>query len=284
MQPVAVEGIAPQPPTYGLIAALSTNVRDDPSLMVGIRWSPEQCGESGRDTIDCLGSTAGRTPPDNPGIESSDPFVVWAAYECSPFGWESIDYVGRAQRQLAATQSFQIADELWGGGSIVNGGHLTDITSDRVTSTAATPVAALACLEQGLAQCGQGQRGLIHVTPQVLVHLVAAFAVQRIGGQFVSPLGNIVVADAGYDGSGPGGVPAGSSQYAYATDLIGVRLGTVQTVPANLDQPGVAEAFATTFDNTLTVWAQRPALYQWDRCCHLAAEIDLPVCAIGGAS
>lgn len=125
---------------------------------------------------------------------------------------------------------------------------------------------------------------MIHCTPQTLVRWVAASAVRLEGGQYLSPLGNIVVADAGYDGSGPGGVAAGASQWAYATGLISIRLSTPQVIPGDVETAQSIAQALNREDNTLDVYAQRLALVQWDECCHIAAELDLAVCAIGGAS
>jgi hypothetical protein len=194
---------------------------------------------------------------------------------------------------LEATQSFQVADELWTGAlrdaadageDLEDNPALTDSSSDTVTGGPEDVVDALACLEQGLAQCSQGRRGMIHATPQVLVQWIAASAVRLEGGQYLSPMGNLVVADAGYPGDGPGGSAAGASQWAYATGIISVRLSTPQVIPGNLDSAQVMAQALNREDNTLDVYAQRLALLQWDECCHLAAEIDLPVCLVGGAS
>jgi hypothetical protein len=288
MQRQAVEAVQPQPPSYGLIAALQTLVRDDVTLIAGARWLPEQCGSSGRQRVECTGSTIARQAPANPEIQEADPFVVWAAFECSPFGWQSIDYIGRAERQLAATQSFEVANELWTGRLAIDDASPTAFLTDDSTaivlgSGALTPLEALGCLEMGLATCGKGRRGLIHCTPALLAVWVGSLAVQKAGGQFVSPLGNIVVADAGYDGSGPGGTAAGAAQWAYATDLISVRLGAVDTMPANLESTEDWVMAMRTTDNTVIAYAQRPAIYQWDACCHVAVEVDLPVCVIAGS-
>lgn len=288
MQRQAVEGVQAQPPSYGLIAALQTLVRDDPTLMVGARWLPEQCGTAGRQRIECTGSTVARNAPANPAIQEADPFVVWAAFECSPFGWQSIDYIGRAERQLAATQSFEIANELWTGALTIDDGSPTSFLADDSTavvlgSGAMTPLEAMGCLEMALATCGKGRRGLIHCTPALLAVWIGLFVVTKQGGQYLSPLGNIVVGDAGYDGSGPGGTAAGATQWAYATDLISVRLGQIDTQPPNLESAEEWVQAMRTTDNTVIVFAQRPAIYQWDACCHIAVEVDLPVCVIAGS-
>lgn len=289
----AVEATPAQPPRYGLLVAAQTTIGDAGRWQFGVSWEPEQCGTSGREAVDCLGNTAELTANVSPGATSADPFMVYASDRCSPFGFQARDWVARATRQLEATQSFEVADELWSGAlrdaagvddQIADNPALTDSTSDTVTSGPADPVDALACLEQGLAECSRGRRGMIHATPQALVQWVAARVVTLEGGQYLSPLGNIVVADAGYDGSGPGGSVAGASQWAYATGLISIRLSTPQIIPGDLESAQSLAQALNRDDNTLDVYAQRLALIQWDECCHIAAELDLATCAIGGAS
>lgn len=278
-----------QPPRYGLLAAAPVTPMAGVRWQAGVTWNPEQCGVSGRFAVDCDGGTDELVAERSGRIVNADPFGIFAADECSPFGFQSRDWNGRATRQLEATQSYQIANELWTGTLSTAEGldnqALTDSTSDTLTNAPALPVEAFACLEQGLAECSKGRRGMLHVTPQALVHLVTNYTVVREGGQFVSPLGNIVVADAGYDGSGPGGVPAGASQWMYATGIVSIVLEPAATlIPGSLDD---AQNFARALnraDNTLTVRAEKLAMYLWDQCCHLAAEVDLAVCLVGGAS
>lgn len=298
MRPDPIDPIPAEPPLYGLWAAARVTVRDDTSLAGGgLVWAPEGCGQSERFAIGCLGDTVQLLAPENPGLAFSVPFGVGAAYECSPFGMDAIDFVGRAERQLEVTQSYETANELWTGDLAKDEGwddedpdtgrqqrYLSSLDSDRLTSTAADPVDALGLLEGGLAQCAKGRRGMIHVTPQLLVHLKAAYVVEQKGNLYLSPLGNIVVPDAGYDGSGPGGLPAGATQYAYATGIVDLFASTVDTIPGSLDS-AIEKAIALDReDNTVTVWSHRVVMYRFDPCCHLAAEVDLPVPAIGGPS
>lgn len=290
----SINPVPAQPPRYGLLVAAPVTPTP-PGLpsgqrwQAGVSWNPEQCGVSGRAAIECAGGTIELHPGANAARVDADPFLVWASDQCSPFGFAARDWSGRATRQLEATQSFQIAQELWTGTLSTAEGldnrALTDSASDTVTNGPASILDGFACLEQALGQCAQGRRGMIHVTPQVLAHLVTNNTVRVEGAQYLSPLGNIVVADAGYDGSGPGGVAASTSQWAYATGIIAVTLESSATlVPGDIAQAqAMAQALRRT-DNTLTVFAQKLAMYQWDECCHIAAELDLPVCLVGGAS
>lgn len=297
MRAQVVDPIPAEPPRYGLWASARVTTRDDPVLGGGgIVWAPEGCGESSRFAIGCHGDTVDQEAPDNPGLLFSVPFGVAGMYECSPFGMETIDYVGRAERQLEVSQSYETANELWTGELAQAEGWdvpdendkvvrwLSSLESDRITTTAAAPIDVLGLLEQGLADCARGRRGMIHVTPQLLVHLKGLYLVELQGGLYLSPLGNIVVADAGYDGSGPGGTPAGATQYAYATGLVDILTSTVDTIPGSLDSAVEMAIALNRADNTITVQSHRAVMYRMDGCCHLAAEVDLPVPAIGGAS
>lgn len=282
-----------QPPRYGLLVAAQTTIADGEWAIDGVSFDPEQCGNSGRVQIECRGNTAEMDANTRPTSVTADPFLVYASDRCSPFGFAAADYVARATRQLEATQSYEVAGEFWDGtlrdaadaeDAITDNPALIDATSDTVTNGESSPTVALAALEQGLAECSRGRRGMIHATPQVLVHWIAAQAVRIEGGQLISPMGNIVVADAGYSGDGPGGTAAGDTQWAYATGMISIRLSTPIITPRSIADAQELAGRLNRDDNTIDVYAQRVALVQWDECCHLAAEIDLPVALIGGAS
>lgn len=293
-----VEAPPATPPRYSLLIAAPTAT--DGRWEGGFEFAPEGCGTGGRTAVDCFGGTEELDPDTNPGVVGGEPYAVWAADRCSSFGYRARDYVGRARRQLAAIESFQIAEELWEGslngepslgGQAIDNRALVDPASDTVTDAPTSPTGALAALVAGLGQCGQGRQGMIHVTPQVLVHLAAVDAIYRDSGAWYAPMGHLVVADDGYTGAGPGangGVPASSSQWIYATSMLRVRLGAVQTLPDLPDDdttnPSGWPAAVDPQTNTVLVIAQRLAAVTWDECCHLAAEVNLSVPLIGGAS
>lgn len=281
-----------RPPRYGLIAAAPAWEGDDDELRMpaGWKYQPEGCGLSGRVAVTCEGSTAAMDEFDRPAQVEGAPLWVFAGDECTTT--PERDYLGRARRQLAATESFQLAEELWtGSASLAAVPDLPNRSlarvageSDTLTTVANSEANALACIEAGLASALFGAQGMVHVTPQVLVHLMAQQLVRREGTVWVTAMGHIVVADAGYDGSGPGGVAAGASQWVYGTPMIYVRLGPVTTIPESLDDAqGWAQAM-TRATNDVVVVAGRLAGYRWaNHCAHVAAEIDVPTCAIGGA-
>lgn len=268
--------VRPRPaarPAVGLL--ISASLITDPDLRWGngFRYEPDPCSGSGvynpceMVTLDV---------PASPDIRNYEPFVVWAGDECTTMD-AGRDREARARRLLAKCESAAIASELWTGTLAQAKGwpnaFLASSDADLVASSA-TPTEALACLEQYLAECSCGERGMIHATRQVVTHWAAAQLVRREGGVLTTAMDTIVVPDAGYDGSSRDGSPAADgSIWAYATSMVEVRLGEVNV-----------ESRINRTNNTHTVVAQRLAAASFDGCCLGAAEIDLPICTIGGVS
>lgn len=273
-----------QPPRYGLIAAAPVVEDAEWRWGEGFTFDPEACAPGGREAIDCGSFADALDPVRGPANVDGDPFVVWAGDECSTFGYGARDWQGRARRALAAIESFELANELWTGdlrdAETLSNVALTDLTSDRLTAAAVSPQDALGMIEQALGVCGKGRRGMVHVSPQVLTELVGGGGgpVTQQGGVYLTPMGHLVVADAGYDGSGPGGAAAGSTQFIYGTSMVSLRLGPVEVVG------GPNSMGVDVSNNRMTTLAFRPVAYVWDECCHVAAEVDVAVPAIGGAS
>lgn len=272
-----------RPPRFGLIAAA-------PEIQDGTRWengyvfNPEGCVDGGVFDGSC-------SPQDldfsgcRDNIET-DPFVVWAGIKRSTAGMDLDEYRARARRQLEATQSFHLAREFWTGELAQLGGlegqRLTgDPAGTDVVTLSVGPTEALACLEQYLGDCAAGQQGMIHATRQVVTYWVEKYLVTRQGGQLVTAFDTIVVPDAGYTGSAPDrSNPVDGSVWAYATGIVTVRLGSVQTSPPEGDM----NALFNISSNDVAMMAWRLAAVSHDGCCLGAAEIDLDVCRIGGAS
>lgn len=284
--------VAPRPatpPVYGLLVA--AEVLNDPDMRWadGMTWAPEAGLNnvySGVQLLDC-GSNADRNADNADGVSdrTMDPLVVWSASVCSTFGEAARDWVGRATRQLLAVQSYYVAAELWDGAqadAASNGNEWLTGGNAEVEdsfSTAAAPVNALACVERVLAQNLYGQRGMVHMTPQLLTILVAEGAVYRDGRLWVTPNGHIVVADAGYSGNGPNGDNAGATyQWIFGTDMISVRLGPVEVLPGSMDDAAARAAAIDRTVNTVRVYADRLAAYQWDALTAVSAKVNVGIC------
>jgi hypothetical protein len=100
---------------------------------------------------------------------------------------------------------------------------------------------------------------------------VGANLLTNAGGLWLSPMGNIVVADAGYTGATPAGAAATTTQYAYATSMIYLRLGEVETLGSEL----IDQVDFRVNTRRFVVW--RPAVFEWDECVLLSAQVDVPV-------
>ena len=270
-----------RPPRYSLVQIAEDAQLSPEALAAGWTFNPELCGHSrgGVVQLDCTGDNDPRNPAAHAPIVEGDPFIVWAADECSTFGFQARDWVGRAQRALRASESYHVAKTLWTGGGLgLAQRHLNDVASDGLTGgTGVDVVTALGLVEEGLAYYLRGQSGMVHVTMSFLEHAAAAYAIYRDGNVWRTASGHLVVADAGYDGSAPGGAPATTTQWIYGTSPIAIGLGPVNVLPETFqDAKDQAMALDRTVNN-VTVYADRLATWVWDECAHVGAQVAIPV-------
>lgn len=269
------------PPRVGLIASAILPDEPDERWVNGFAYEPESCGGAGRGDV----CSDGQTPKDaapNAAIVEYDPILVYAVDKCSTWD-QTRDREGRARRLLAACEGTQLEAELWTGSQALAedpatpNNRLASPASDVLSNGPMSAGQALACLEQGLADCGCGSRGMIHAPRGLVSHWASLQLVRRDGALIVTTLDTIVVPGAGYDGSGPNGEPAGvDSTWAYATDMVEVRRGAIRLVG-----DGVAERLDRSNNDLVTV-AERPVAATFDGCCHLAVETDVDLCTLGG--
>lgn len=248
----------------------------------GFSFKPEACASSGVSDRCEIGSLDADSGAD---VVDFEPYLVWAGYECSTFGFNLDDYRGRAERALLACQSSQLEAELWSGTLARTGGpfddnrYLSREDSDVVTAPGSvpTPTDALALLEQALGDCNCGQQAMIHATRGVASLWHQGGALRRDGNLLLTVNDTIVVPGAGYDGSGPYGPAADGSVWAYATGIVDVRLAPVDVIPGDVQNA------RDRANNTITIYAERAAAATWDGCCHFAAEINAPMPDIAGS-
>jgi hypothetical protein len=279
------EGVRAPIPREAALSLVNAMAPLDPAAAgrweLGFSFQPEACGDA--DVADPCNTTAFQFS-DRPAIVEGEPFAVRAGDRCSSLGFPAEDYQGRAERLLLRCQSKQISRELWEGTLAQAAGwpnlFLADSGADTVTTGPSGLIDSLACLEQALADCACGERGVIHATRQVVTHWAALgnSVLRREGGLLLTAHDTIVVSDAGYTGTGPEGQAAGDSVWAYATGPIQVRVSAIEVIPESLSDAIDRET------NTVEFVAQRLASATWDGCCRFAAEVDLAACAIGGAS
>lgn len=118
---------------------------------------------------------------------------------------------------------------------------------------------------------------MIHVTAGLLTTLYSLQLVWRDGTQWVTPNGHVVVADAGYTGSGPQGEGGTATQWAYATDMIRFRYGPIDVLPSSDSAEAIAQVVDRT-NNDFTAWAGQFIGTEWDGLCHLATQFTTDLC------
>ena len=227
-----------------------------------------------------------------------DPYTVEVPFECSSFGWQTTDYEERALDNLRLGKSKAIESEWWTGTKIPTNPSLVRSTPNddahilnpggAAAPTPVSPGIALILFAQALANCGTGQRGMIHATPALVERWLNLTAVNSVsisdflaeelgirnepGLIILTPgRGDIVVNGAGYPGTGPlGQPPPGPNEvWAYATGIVNVRTSDTILIPDNLDE---ALDRAT---NTITYRGEMEAMAYDDGCCRFAVLIDI---------
>lgn len=254
-----------------------------PSWVGGLVFEPASC-----DTIDPRPLGCDIDPPldpkaavGGPSLVDYEPFLVMGADKCSTMD-RTRDRRERARLQLLATESWQIAREVWEGGVA----RSTDpdlpnafLASSGTTVLEDTPVgyvSALAEMEQALLNCMHGARGMIHASPYTLTLWAEAGLVRTTEqGIILTALDTIVVADAGYTGSGPAEDPddpppapdLSVSAWAYGTGLVYLRRGLIYEVGDESSQIDRAT-------NTWEVFVERPVAAYWSPCCQLGIHVS----------
>jgi len=292
-----------RPPGYSLLIAArevanEQGFRFDP---YGIKWTPAACDNQigpGPDTCDltaqedAFGSSISPDVSDDCEEQTFKAIPLWAGYRVSAFS-DDVDYQAevtildngepsrplsgnerKALDRLAATESFQLAKELWAGAVAVaanpdlpNNYFAKAGSSSVITGVQGVPE-SVGVLDRELGECLFGVRGMVHVTPRLLASWVANSVVTRVGNLWVTPIGNVVVADAGYPGTAPSGSSSLNPNYewAFATGMVDVRLDAVQF----LRGPGSFHRRTNTYE----LRAQRLGAAYFDPCCVLAVQVD----------
>lgn len=277
------------PPRVGLLSVARPIDQPEREWVNGFSFEPEACSGAGVYDPCVTGPdvTTAVPVPANRAVREFTPFPVRAYDRCSTFGWAARDWQGRATRALLAQQSFQLEKELWRGDLARSAGwsnpFLASLDTD-VVATGATVEQGLACLDASSTSCNSGQRLMIHAPRQIVIAWSALNFLRYEGGLILTANDNIVVPGAGYDGSGPPGIIGGpptpaatGSVWAYATDIIEVRLGEVHLYGG----PTPQGTNRTT--NVFTTTAERLAAATWNGCCLLAASMNVTLCDIGGS-
>lgn len=263
------------PGRRGLLAVATSPPLGRAQWLQGVSFQPESCTAPDPlpwrlcGTPDDLGA-----PPDRPSPAEFVPILLRGVDTCSTLDGIALpERDSRARTNLAVTASFQAERELELAVASVLGDaanwHLADSDADEVTSSPEAPAVALAMLEQGLAECLHGARGMIHAAPLLVSLWDATGQVHIDGGVLVTANDNLVVAGSGYTGAGPDGDPPDAgSMWAYGTGLVYQQRGG-----PDIEGPTVSERMDHE-QNSITTWATEPLLLWASTCCKIAAQVD----------
>lgn len=285
---------AQRAPRFGFLAAapdVSQRIGSDRWALSGVTWQPSTRSEPGAAVaIDCGDwASALVANTDVCGTAVAVPFLVPFVEGSSTFGLDGREWQARIRRGLEETQSYVIARELWTGAATgADQEYLAKSTSDTLSplGTAMSVADAVACIDQYIADTMYGRLGMIHMRAKALNRAVTQEAARLDGNQWVSPMGNLIVVDAGYDGTSPIGTtePQGR-EWVYGTSMISYALGPTTVVPGSLAEArALGAAVLDVSTNDFVAYGFKPALYLFDGDCHCAAMVETATCAPAGAS
>lgn len=201
-----VEPARATPPTTGLVqSALRPG---DAGWEQGLAWRPERCvtwqGFSPCGTLEGV--------PDEPNTD-----IVYYV----PPGFRVRDFcttlsgdrdAARVRRQIEAVTSYVVANELWTGAlseanpGTVDGSPYVNLylaNGDATEVPAPTDVIfALSTLEEAARAMAGGQQVFLHVPISQLPLIQATEGIRRVGNLLYTPSDSVIVADAGYPGTG----------------------------------------------------------------------------------
>lgn len=203
---------APQPPDEPAVASLLTAVPPtDPSgsrwATGGVTWDPPGgCGTASR-WAPCSGAI--KTPGAPPAPPVFRPFAVVAGYQCSTIGSPEDPgrYARQAETALDRQLSVQMEAELWTGSlGQANDWESPFLADGNATSAADSPQPyshAFGYLLKSLRSCLGAKRGVLHIAPDVVFHLIRIGGLKATDdGRLLTVFGDTVISGGGYPGSG----------------------------------------------------------------------------------
>lgn len=250
-------------------------------------------GISFQDTACLLPTVMGECPtcPDLKPTQQADtvtfrPVSLITAFQCSTFG--GIDVRAVASANLDETADYALAREMLTGQASLRdanpnaegpaGNPALQTDAFNLGAGFTSPVAALGCIEQALADATGGRNGYILIGPEIALALGAEMVLIREGGRLLTVTGTRVIVDGGFDGRAPvadspgespgdcvpwnstGAPVLGEELYIYATASVWAGVG-----------PGLMRDDVDRANNTASAREERIALPVFTPCATFAA-------------
>ena len=168
-------------------------------------WDTEACPVRLTLADFCTNAAKGIVAEAVSGTLNSWPFGIVTVYECLTPGIKPEERRKIAVRQNKAATQKGLEAELWGGkialaADRLDVPYLTNDQAVKVSAAAVSVEVGVAKLEQGLADCGLGLEGVIHLTRQAAQIAGSVGAIRMDSdGVLRTRLGTPVVAGVGYD-------------------------------------------------------------------------------------
>lgn len=168
------------------------------------------------------------------------PFRIEAGVKCSTFGQPDSDVLARfhaaSDRALDLLRWQLVAFELWTDTQRPSNNHFDSGDDPAVVLAGGVPVSpveAMSLLADSFGVYLPGGPRLIHAPVRVVPFLDSKGLLHPQGSRLYDVLGNGIIADDGYPGTGPGGeVPPDGQAWMYATGPLTVRVENKVTHPA----------------------------------------------------
>lgn len=276
-------------PVHSLIRAAVTTLDGEPEWERGLTYAPESPGGyrafSACTDAEYEDPGAGATP-----VVEYRPWDLQVIHPChSTFGLDEVEREEELARAMDAVESYAVARELWNGDltreALVAGDvqaanlSLVGTTAEQAGEDgeaagptvlggggAVAPKLAVALIEEAVGNALRGQQAYLHAS-----RLLQPFLpdLTREGNLLTTRVGNLVVADAGYPNTAPGGaVAAAGVAWLYGTGPVVVRRSPVERL-------GIGEGALDTATNTLDLRSTRVVAATFDRAAHFAVPVDL---------
>jgi len=257
-----------------------TGVPNGDRWAAGLTFEAEGCGTRlGR--YDINSGAWCTTDPDFEGTDDNDctpltfsAFMV-VARETGATMTTGADWIdARNGRRFEGGVSAELANELWEGTYTGNPSLQSVASLTGLGNQALPPKTAMMLAEQYASINFRNERAVFHMRVDALAAATTDFDVVRDGSSLYSPGGHLIIADAGYSGSGPTAnnnhtIPVDGSSWMYVSRAPFWKLGPARTIGGDPD--GVDHSH-----NEITQTMIRDALVVFDTCGVIAIHIAAP--------
>jgi hypothetical protein len=248
-------------PRYSLIGVAGVVTETLDRWISGAQWRPEPLRTEGSGDLGTWKVDAANTAMSGASISpaaTGAAFGVWAGEVSSSFDGRWDELLSRVSRKLVAYESREVASQLWSDALGVNPSlKLTGSGAALAGASGGQTIArSIGIADNAIADTWG--RGMVHMRPETLAGAVSATVLTKEGNVWMTPLGNIVVADAGYSGLSPAGSGSVGDDFICATPSVEVHRSNVTTLPTEL-RDGLNRS-----TNEITLYAMRYVMTVWD--------------------